>query len=849
MPAPRNRPHIVVAAPATAEDYQPTPRGPIGQAPPSPSDRSAHGEHLRNRLNVALDDAQTRRAAAREIEVEGTIEGIYVEFESFPDIELALPSLEPRTRRNNPELRAVRNVSIEDRVVQRATVFVPDERVSDFLEKFEQYANENTSKGHPRHQNLAVRIADLRLATLEAFWTESTESFPPPEQRTWWELWLREREGVEERIVSFAEQTDVVIGPTRLLFDDRRVLLALATAQQLSSAIGVLDDLAELRRPTVAAQPLAELPAADQREFVDDLAGRISPLVSGAPAVCLLDTGIDAGHPLITTALTTLDAHACHPQWGSGDRRGHGTQMAGVALYGDLGQALLSQLPVTVAGHLESVKILPDRGLNDERLYAALTAQAVSLPEIAQPERDRIFVMAVSATSSGDTAGAEMGQPTGWSAALDALAAGQAIDVSVDGLVTILDDRQVAQRLFVVSAGNVRRPYEFEHIARSEIEPVEDPGQAWNVLTVGASTDLQDLSTEPSFDGWKPLAPRGELSPFSRTSVGFKPQWPHKPDVVCEGGNAAVSPDGTAIDTPGALGVLTTRSTVLGGRLLTTMTGTSPATAAVGGLATDLRARFPEFWPETLRALIVQSARWSPQMIAGTPGTRKQDHAHRVRRYGWGVPDKARAIRSADDAVTLIVQDTIRPYSGGRMREIHLHDLPWPIAELAALGDTEVELRVALSYFVLPNPSRRGWTSRFRYASHGLRFDVRRATESRDEFRQRLNQLARAEDEERTPSADDTGEWFLGPQERVRGSLHLDYWTGSAADLAQRATIAVFPVTGWWKELPARDRSDVGARYSLIVTIESPEVEVDLWTPVAVAADVAVPIEIPTGPQ
>ena len=88
----------------------------------------------------------------------------------------------------------------------------------------------------------------------------------------------------------------------------------------------------------------------------------------------------------------------------------------------------------------------------------------------------------------------------------------------------------------------------------------------------------------------------------------------------------------------------------------------------------------------------------------------------------------------------------------------------------------------------------------------------------------------------------------MGPNERVRGSLHVDIWTGSAADLAERATIAVYPVTGWWKEIRSRDRSDLGARYSLIVTIESPEVEVDLWTPVAVAAGTAIPIEVRTDP-
>jgi hypothetical protein len=44
------------------------------------------------------------------------------------------------------------------------------------------------------------------------------------------------------------------------------------------------------------------------------------------------------------------------------------------------------------------------------------------------------------------------------------------------------------------------------------------------------------------------------------------------------------------------------------------------------------------------------------------------------------------------------------------------------------------------SDFVEPNPGRRGWRSRYNYASHGLRFDVRRATESTADFEKRINQ-------------------------------------------------------------------------------------------------------------
>jgi hypothetical protein len=52
--------------------------------------------------------------------------------------------------------------------------------------------------------------------------------------------------------------------------------------------------------------------------------------------------------------------------------------------------------------------------------------------------------------------------------------------------------------------------------------------------------------------------------------------------------------------------------------------------------------------------------------------------------------------------------------------------------------------------------------------------------------------------------------------------------------LAERGLLAIYPVSGWWKELPARDRSAEGARYALVVSIETDEEGVDLWTPVAV---------------
>jgi hypothetical protein len=204
-----------------------------------------------------------------------------------------------------------------------------------------------------------------------------------------------------------------------------------------------------------------------------------------------------------------------------------------------------------------------------------------------------------------------------------------------------------------------------------------------------------------------------------------------------------------------------------------------------------------------------------------------------VRRYGFGVPHLNRALRSAGDALTLIAQDSIRPFADGKMREMHFYELPWPREILQSLGETPVRLRVTLSYFIEPNPGRCGWKKRHRYASHGLHFEVKGPTESIDEFRKRLNQRALDDDEEKPSAGGDSSEWYLGEQARNHGSIHSDILQGFAADLAERGVVGVCPVSGWWKDQPRRDRSEKGARYALVVSIETPGVETDIWTPVA----------------
>jgi hypothetical protein len=75
--------------------------------------------------------------------------------------------------------------------------------------------------------------------------------------------------------------------------------------------------------------------------------------------------------------------------------------------------------------------------------------------------------------------------------------------------------------------------------------------------------------------------------------------------------------------------------------------------------------------------------------------------------------------------LSLVVEDEVHPYkkegSVIKSRDMNFHSLPWPKEQLEALQNTQVEMRVTLSYFVEPNPSARGSSSKYHYPSSGGR--------------------------------------------------------------------------------------------------------------------------------
>ncbi|WP_211293689.1 S8 family peptidase [Lentzea kentuckyensis] len=809
-------------------------------------ERRDHGGKLRGDLQSAFTQAEADRSdiedelTLEELKALGVILVLDAGDQAFP---LKLDSLERMSpQRKTPKRPQWLLLSVTPSAAgqpESAVVWVSDEYRAKFLQLFEDFLNRQSPTGNPRNRELVANIGRIRRAVLLDLWQSAGE--PPAQGLVWWELWLTPSNSGLDLLNAYADATGLRVSSRRVEFADRTVVWIEARWDDLQVLPFTAIPLAEVRRPEFV-DTIEDLSLDDQNELTTDLLGRTTvAAVEAAAVVCHLDSGVRRSHVLLSASLAPADVHSVVDSAGT-DRLGHGTLMAGLALYGPLDDVLLSAKPVVLTHRLESVKILPEApAVNDPLAYGLVTAQAAAAAEASAADRRRVFCMPITSPPE-----ARFGEPSLWSASIDALAVGTDIGQSDGGISLLGQPDPAAARLFLISAGNVNAwESSIDYRDVCDAAGIQDPAQAWNALVVGAHTDLTSIPSDPNFTHWTPLAATGDLSPHSRTSLlfGTRP-WPLKPDICMEGGN--VLTDG--VDFHDKHPLLTVRTTSHRNDLaLTSANATSAATAQASRLAAKAMAAYPTYWPETIRGLLVHAAEWTPAMKAEIDNsTGKTARQAMLRRYGWGVPTEEAVLTSSRNAVTLVTQDEFVPFDGPthRARSFRLHRLPWPTETLRDLADTQIQLRITLSYFIEPAASRRGWRRRYAYASHGLRFELRSPLEQRvDDFLARVNRDAHDEETgSRPPSGSDR--WVVGSNQRNLGSLHHDMWDGAGAELADSDLIAVYPVGGWWKNNKRADRANLPLRYSLIVSLRTPDQDIDLYTPIATALRVPIAVEI-----
>lgn len=805
--------------------------------------RQTHASLISKRYESFVSQVLTQKQVAAI-----KMKGMYAEFTGSKDYELVTKSLE--NRRSGIRLLNVQN----SEGIVKATVYIPEGKEDFFRGRISAYAEQDTPSGKPKNSDLINSIEDIKMALLESFWTDKLDALPN-EASINCEIWLRydvdnieseHWESIEEQFHNTCDDLGIIVDKTkRILFPERMVKMITADRQMLKNLLSSFEFITEIRRASEPTSFFTELHKDDQRAWAQELLSRCSYHDSDV-SVCLLDAGINAQHPLIHPALVEKGLHTVKEDWGTGDNihfcgnDGHGTEMCGIALYNNLQEALESQGQISINHKIESVKILPNRGCNPRDLYGAYTQIAVSLAEIDNPNEKRVICMAVTAKDELDNP-AEAGKPTSWSAAVDEITSGASEENS-------------PHRLFIVSAGNVDPSVFSEgtpYPDRNALEMVQTPGQSWNAITVGGYASKVDI-TQDAFRGFHALAEREALSPFSSTSVSWKNSWPIKPEVLFDAGNVATN-GSDYWDCPD-LSLLTT-SFEPSKNLYSTICATSAATAQAAWFSARLLTEYPEFWPETIRALMIHSSNWSDamrrQFCPSRDDKTKGQRRNLLRNCGYGIPNLDHAIQCARNSVNMIVQGEIQPYekeSGApRMKEMHIHTFPWPKDVLLSMGDSEVTLKITLSYYIEPSPGEIGWKDRYRYPSCGLRFEVNNSNQTLEEFKAKVNLIARSEDHDEDSSVHNSigNNWYLGPNNRNVGSIHSDFIIDSAANLCNSKYVAIYPVGGWWKERAYLGKCENKVRYSLVVSLSTPETEVDLYTPIINQIGTTIPVSVP----
>jgi len=426
--------------------------------------------------------------------------------------------------------------------------------------------------------------------------------------------------------------------------------------------------------------------------------------------ILVIDSGVQRGHPFIAPVLGEADVFPDSQRQlikgGADDVHGHGTSVAGIAIYGDV-ENCIKKLSFDPTVWLFSARVTNEKCEYDEDLLVETQLDQAIHAFVVQYPNCKVINISL----------------------------GNAEQIYRDGikqfrLAAKIDEiayqHQHKNIIFVISAGNTNPPHEeaksdeqlrtdYPNYLLNQNTRIIDPATSAIALTVGSLSYGRSSMTEPADVRRQVIAKlQGYPSPFTRT--GFGVDGMVKPEVVDFGGDLALDlsyREGLSLPKVSLLGdnvagvSIVTLCQDFRNSLFHICSGTSFAAPRVANIAAQLFTKYPNASSNLIRALIVNSAVLPKEIPQQFQWNSKQSQSEKTKQiekqlaiYGYGQTNLARAMYSAENYVVLSEDNIVIP-----LGKFHIYEIPQLPEEFFDVKGTRI-LSITLAFDPPTRPTR-----------------------------------------------------------------------------------------------------------------------------------------------
>jgi hypothetical protein len=459
----------------------------------------------------------------------------------------------------------------------------------------------------------------------------------------------------------------------------------------------------EIDRPP---QPAFER-TADYNLPISDFPEVVAPSEDNC-GILVIDSGLQRGHPLIAPVLGETevfpDVNREFIKGGADDVNGHGTNVAGIAIYGNV-ENCIKQRSFEPTAWLFSARVTNEKNEYNEGFLVETQLDRALRTFVDNYPNCKVINISLGNADQIYRDGAKQFR----------------LAAKID---EIAYDYQHKNIVFVISAGNAfyeevksneQLRTDYPNYLLEKSARIIDPATSAIAITVGSLSLGRGSITEPSDVRRQAIAQlSGYPSPFTRT--GFGVDGMIKPDVVDFGGDLVLDLSYRAIlnlpkitvlpDNVAGVSVVTL-SKDLKSSLFQICSGTSFAAPRVANLAAQLFTKYPDASSNLIRALIVNSALLPKEIPPQFQCNKKQSQSRKTEQikkqlaiYGYGQADLERAMYSAENYVVLS-EDNVSINVG----YFHIYEIPQLPPEFFEIEGTRI-LSITLAFDPRTSPTR-----------------------------------------------------------------------------------------------------------------------------------------------